>query len=66
MTKSKSIDQATDAPKDEPKDAAKSADKPTTVRMERHLEGVDGPKEADVHPDEVENWMKHGWSVKKG
>ncbi|OIX96221.1 hypothetical protein BFS14_01790 [Serratia fonticola] len=22
------------------------------------------PTEAEVHPDEVENWKAHGWSVK--
>lgn len=22
-----------------------------------------GPTSADVHPDEVENWKAHGWSV---
>lgn len=36
--------------------------KPSTVRMERYVGGP--PSEADVHPDEVENWKRSGWHVK--
>ena len=48
-----------EAPKVEVKEPPKAVAK--TVRMVRHLEGAEGPREADVHPDEVANWQKHGW-----
>ena len=38
---------------------------PTCVAMKRNPEQwppeKHGPSTADVHPDEVENWKKHGW-----
>jgi hypothetical protein len=41
--------------------AAPVATKPKTVKMVRYDEVVDGPRTADVHPDEVDNWLKAGW-----
>lgn len=35
---------------------------PKVVRMERYIGGP--PNEADVHPDEVENWKRAGWHIK--
>ncbi|MGH9769320.1 MAG: hypothetical protein ACREAB_17990 [Blastocatellia bacterium] len=34
------------------------------VKMTRAIPAIpDGPSTADVHPDEVENWRKHGWAI---
>lgn len=35
------------------------------VKMIRDEAGTAGPKTADVHPAEVENWQRHGWRVSK-
>lgn len=34
--------------------------KSKTVKMVRH-DDCAGPRTADVHPDEVDNWLKAGW-----
>lgn len=35
-----------------------------TVRMKIREEWANGgPLFSDVHPDEVENWKRHGWEV---
>lgn len=35
-----------------------------TIKMRRDRPSDEGaPTEADVHPDEVENWKLHGWRV---
>jgi hypothetical protein len=45
-------------------DVVSNDPKVKVVRMERKLEGAVGPSEADVHPDEVDNWKAVGWYVK--
>lgn len=44
-----------------PKTAAKTEAKDKTVRMVRSAEQFPKPHEADVHPDEVENFKAAGW-----
>jgi hypothetical protein len=35
-----------------------------TIKMRRDEPTHEGaPVEADVHPDEVENWKSHGWRI---
>jgi hypothetical protein len=35
-----------------------------TIKMNRAEPAYfGGPTEADVHPDEIENWKEHGWTV---
>jgi hypothetical protein len=41
--------------------ARKPAPVKTTVTMQRYGEGYKPPHTAEVHPDEVDNWAKHGW-----
>lgn len=40
---------------------AAKAKKVKTVRMKRDPEFYEAPNEADVHPDEVENWKMQNW-----
>ena len=47
------------------KPVAAKPEVPKTVRLQNLTEGYVGPKEADVHPDEVKNWVKHGWQPKE-
>lgn len=47
------------------KEAAETEAKTKTVKMTRTEEAAaGGPTEADVHPDEVENFKSGGWEVK--
>jgi hypothetical protein len=39
-------------------------EEPKVVKMKRILHaGQEGPTTADVHPDEVDTWRKHGWHL---
>jgi len=42
---------------------AEKADTPTLIKMVRDAEQYPKPHSADVHPDEVENYLAGGWEV---
>lgn len=46
--------------------AQQNAEKQGLIAMIAAYQAFPGaPTEAEVHPDEVENWKAHGWSVKE-
>lgn len=49
------------------KDGIDSPEQPEqTIRMYTETpDHAGGPTEADVHPDEVENWKAQGWRVEE-
>lgn len=46
--------------------AQQNAEKQTLIAMTATYQAFPGaPTEAQVHPEEVESWEAHGWSVKE-